>query len=79
MNLDEIKRYFESTPPPQEVQWKPWAKISDTQKFLNSCYTGISNFNGTPDMYPAWWHLKDLYYQVKRNNLQEINTETQTQ
>ncbi|WP_426486719.1 DUF6965 family protein [Flavobacterium sp. 2] len=53
--------------------------MSDTQKFLNTCYTGISNFNGTSDMCPAWWHLKDFYYQVKRNNLQEINTETQTQ
>lgn len=67
MNHEEIKRYFENTPPPGEVNWKPWAKIADTQLFLNSCYTGIVNFNGPLDMCPAWWHLKDFYIQMKRS------------
>ncbi|KIA95646.1 hypothetical protein B8T70_08220 [Flavobacterium sp. AJR] len=77
MNHEEIKRYFESTPPPQEVQWKPWAKIFDTQLFLSSCYIGIHNFNGPLEMCPAWWHLKDFYYHVKRNapNNNQIQSE----
>lgn len=68
MNHEEIKRYFESTPPPLEVKWKPWAKIVDTQLFLNSCYIGIRNFNGPLDMCPAWWHLRDFYLQIKRSS-----------
>ncbi|MCD0474018.1 hypothetical protein LPB87_06375 [Flavobacterium sp. EDS] len=67
MNHEEIKRYFESTPPPEEVHWKPWAKITNTQLFLSSCYIGIHNFNGSLEMCPAWWHLKDFYYHIKRN------------
>jgi len=47
MNVDEIKRYFEKYPPPQSVDWKPWAKITDTAKFLNSCYVTISYSKGT--------------------------------
>jgi len=44
MNPDEIRRYFEKNPPPKEVAWKPWAKITDTKKFLESCYSSISNY-----------------------------------
>ncbi|WP_294958458.1 hypothetical protein [uncultured Flavobacterium sp.] len=66
MNPEEIKRYFEASPPPAEVQWKPWAKITDTRLFLKSCYTGIRTFNGNLDMCPAWWHLKDFYLHLKR-------------
>ncbi|WP_394367903.1 DUF6965 family protein [Flavobacterium bizetiae] len=67
MSHEEIKRYFESTPPPEQVQWKPWAKITDSKLFLESCYIGIRNFNGPPEMCPALWHLKDFYQHVKRN------------
>lgn len=66
MNPEEIKRYFEASPPPTEVQWKPWAKITDTQLFLKSCYTGIRTFSGSLDMCPAWWHLKDFYILIKK-------------
>ncbi|MCV9932858.1 hypothetical protein OIU80_11235 [Flavobacterium sp. LS1R47] len=75
MNHEEIKRYFESTPPPEVVQWESWAKISDTKLFLNSCYIGIHNFNGPLEMCPAWWHLKDFYYHIKRN----VSDNNQTQ
>ncbi|WP_426486122.1 DUF6965 family protein [Flavobacterium sp. 2] len=44
MNPEDIKRYFETNPPPTEVLWKPWAKIVDSQLFLNSCYIGIPKF-----------------------------------
>lgn len=66
MNPDEIKRYFEKNPPPQEVAWKPWAKITDTQKFLNSCYVTIANYKGNIEMCPAWWHLKEFYQDMLR-------------
>lgn len=75
MTHEEIKRYFESTPPPLEVNWKPWAKISDTQLFLRSCYTGIYNYNGPLEMCPAWWHLKDFYILMKRNQSHEKSRE----
>ncbi|WP_394336104.1 DUF6965 family protein [Flavobacterium cheongpyeongense] len=37
MTPDEIKRYFEAAPPPQEVDWKPWAKITDSHANI-FCY-----------------------------------------
>lgn len=66
MNPEEIKRYFDSNPPPLEVDWKPWAKITDTRVFLKSCYTTIINYNGNIEMCPAWWHLKDFYQLIRR-------------
>jgi len=78
MTPDEIKRYFETTPPPQEVDWKPWAKITDSQIFLRSCYSTINNYKGSLDMCPAWWHLKDFYLLVRRNS-QEAKSENQTE
>lgn len=78
MTHEEIKRYFESTPPPLEVNWKPWAKISDTQLFLRSCYTGIYNYNGSLEMCPAWWRLKDFYILMKRSS-QEKSSENQSE
>lgn len=71
MTPEEIKRYFDSTPPPVEVDWKPWAKITDSQTFLKSCYIGINNFNGPIERCPAWWHLKDFYLHVKRGHAVE--------
>lgn len=68
MNPEEIRRYFETTPPPQEVDWKAWAKITDTQLFLKSCYKGIATFNGSLESCPFWWHLKDFYLHMKRLN-----------
>ena len=61
MNPEEIKRYFEKNPPPLEIQWKPWAKITDTQKFLENCYITISNYKGNIENCPAWWRLKEFY------------------
>lgn len=65
MNYEDIKRHFESHPPPKEVEWTPWAKITDTQIFLRSCYTTIRNFNGPMDRCPVWWHLRDFYILMK--------------
>jgi len=78
MTPDEIKRYFETTPPPKEVDWKPWAKITDSQVFLKSCYSTIRNYNGNLEMCPAWWHLKDFYMLIRRNS-QETKSENQTE
>ncbi|WP_095955092.1 hypothetical protein [Flavobacterium sp. ACN6] len=71
MNHEEIQRYFESSPPPVEVDWKPWAKITNTQVFLKSCYIGIKNFNGPLERCPAWWHLRDFYLHIKRTAVKE--------
>ncbi|SHM06168.1 DUF6965 family protein [Flavobacterium saccharophilum] len=76
MTPEEIKRYFEATPPPKEVDWKPWAKITDSQVFLKSCYSTINNYKGSLDMCPAWWHLKDFYLLVRRSP-QENKSENQ--
>jgi len=76
MNPEEIKRHFEAFPPPKEVEWKPWAKITDTELFLKSCYTGIRTFNGSLDMCPAWWHLKDFYLLMKKTAPQPGSEET---
>ncbi len=65
MNYEDIKRHFESHPPPKEVKWTEWAYISDTQIFLKSCYTTIRNYNGPMDRCPAWWHLRDFYLLMK--------------
>lgn len=75
MNPEEIKRYFENNPPPEQVDWKPWAKITNTQTFLKSCYTGIQTFNGTLEMCPAWWHLKDFYLLIKKSVPQKTASE----
>ncbi|WP_433836283.1 DUF6965 family protein [Flavobacterium anhuiense] len=53
MNHEEIKRYFENNPPPKEVRLTEWANITDTQVFLNSCYSTIRNFNGPVDRMPG--------------------------
>ncbi|KAF2328039.1 DUF6965 family protein [Flavobacterium ginsenosidimutans] len=66
MNYEDIKRHFENNPPPREVAWTEWAKITDTQVFLKSCYIGIKNFNGPLDRCPAWWHLRDFYILMKK-------------
>lgn len=79
MTHEEIKRHFESTPPPQEVDWKPCPKIIDSRLFLRNCYTGIYNFNGSLEMCPALWHLKDFYLRIKRNQPQEKSDENQSE
>ncbi|MBK0368645.1 DUF6965 family protein [Flavobacterium agrisoli] len=66
MNHEEIKRHFENNPPPKEVRLTEWANITDTQVFLNSCYSTIRNFNGPIDRCPAWWHLRDFYILMKK-------------
>ncbi|WP_414655394.1 DUF6965 family protein [Flavobacterium azizsancarii] len=43
---EEIKRYFDATPPPKEVELKPCAKITDSQLFLKSCFLTIYHYKG---------------------------------
>lgn len=76
MNYEDIKRHFENTPP-KEVNWTPWAKITDTQVFLKSCYTTIRNFNGPIDRCPAWWHLRDFYILTKKTAQQDVPEKTE--
>jgi hypothetical protein len=55
--------------------WTEWAKITDTQVFLKSCYTTIRNFNGPIDRCPAWWHLRNFYILMKKTAGQPISEE----
>jgi hypothetical protein len=64
MKPEEIKKYFENNPPPTSVDWKPWAKITDTQKFLNGCYSSSASFKGGYDKCPSNWHLKEFYKDI---------------
>jgi len=69
LNLNnKIKRYFEAAPPPQEAELKPWARITDSQLFLKSCFLTIYHYKGDLDMCPAWWHLKEFYVLVRRGS-----------
>ncbi|TDW47765.1 hypothetical protein EV144_10450 [Flavobacterium sp. 270] len=77
MNHEEIKRYFEASPPPKEVRLTPWANITDTQVFLKSCYSTIQNFNGPTDRCPAWWHLRDFYILMKKTTQQTAVEKTE--
>ncbi|MHC0446508.1 hypothetical protein [Flavobacterium sp. DG2-3] len=56
----EIKRYFEAFPSPKEALWKPWARITDSELFLKSCYSAINNYKGPIDSCPAFWNQKDF-------------------
>ncbi|WP_422389346.1 hypothetical protein [Flavobacterium ginsenosidimutans] len=41
--------------------------MTDSQFFLNSCYTGTHNFNGNIERCPAWRHLKDFLHSYQEN------------
>jgi hypothetical protein len=71
MTPEEIKRCFEAFPPPKELQWKPWARISDWQIFLKSCHWAIENYKGTLERCPAWRHLKDFYLFIRESPQQD--------
>jgi len=78
MTPEEIKRYFDTTPPPQEVELKPWARITDSQLFLKSCFLTIYNYKGDLEMCPVWWHLKEFYTLVRRGS-KETKSENQSE
>jgi len=64
MTPQELQEYFEQNPPPEEVQWKEWAKITDTKKFITNSLISIrqsSNYNKCPD----YWHLLEFYQDIR--------------
>lgn len=64
MTPQELKEYFDSNPPPFEMEWKPWAKILNTKKFLEACYTAISVYKGNYQNCPDYWHLLEFHKDV---------------
>lgn len=64
MTPEEIKTYFDSNPPPFEVEWKPWAKVINTKRFLEACYTAISVYTGNYQNCPDYWHLLEFYQDI---------------
>lgn len=65
----ELKEYFDSNPPPLELQWKPWAKINNTKHFLEACYRAIEEFKGNINNCPDYWHLLDFYKDITKDNI----------
>jgi len=61
----EIKSYFDSNPPPETFDFKPWAKITDCEKFLQSTYNTLSSYSGNYEDCPAYWRLKEFYKAVR--------------
>lgn len=66
MSVEEIKRYFDNNPPPEVVEWKAWAKITNTQVFLNYTYMLIDNYKGNIETCPAYWRLKEFYNDMRK-------------
>jgi hypothetical protein len=60
----EIKTYFDQNPPPATYDFKPWAKITDCEKFLQSCYSELSNYTGPYERCPSYWRLKEFYLEI---------------
>ncbi|RDI11258.1 DUF6965 family protein [Flavobacterium sp. AG291] len=75
MTVEEIKRYFTGNPPPKEVNWKPYAKITDAERFLAHAFVLIENHKGKQDDCPAWWRLKEFYQFMKSFNKNSENNE----
>lgn len=61
MNPEEIKRYFKKNAPPQDIAWKPWANITDTRQFLNSCYVAINDFQEEYRNLPFMMASREFY------------------
>ncbi|MHA3788305.1 DUF6965 family protein [Flavobacterium hauense] len=68
MTPEEIKRYFLHNPPPEEVDWKPYMKIANSQGFLNHTFVLIHNHKGKLEDCPAWWRLREFYQDMKKLN-----------
>ena len=64
MTPEELKEYFDSNPPPFEIEWKPWAKIINSKRFLEACYTAIEHYKGNYVNCPDYWHLVDFYKDI---------------
>lgn len=62
----EIKSYFDSNPPPETFDFKPWAKITDCEKFLQSTYNTLASYNGNYEDCPAFWRLKEFQIEMAR-------------
>ena len=60
----EIKSYFENNPPPESFELKPWAKITNSAKFLQSCYNALANYKGKYEDCPDYWRLKEFYLKI---------------
>lgn len=71
MTPDELKEYFENNPPPLELQWKPWAKMTDSKRFIEGCLIGIGAFKGHYNHCPDYWHLKEFYEDMISGNINQ--------
>jgi len=52
MMPQELKDYFDKNPPPFELQWKPWAKVINSKRFIEGCLIGTEAFKGHYESVP---------------------------
>jgi hypothetical protein len=65
MMPQELKDYFDKNPPPFfELQWKPWAKMINSKRFIEGYLTDIEAFKGHYEKRPDYWHLKEFYEDI---------------
>lgn len=69
MTPQELQEYFVNNPPPKEVQWKEWAKITDTKKFIESALMCIKQFKGNYNNCPDYWHLMEFYRDIQEGKI----------
>lgn len=71
----ELKAYFDQNPPPETYDFKPWAKIADCNKFLQSCYNELANYNGPYEKCPSFWRLQEFYNMIVNERKEENKKE----
>jgi len=64
MTPQELKDYFDSNPPPLEIDWKPGTKIINSKLFLENAFMCIANYKGYYQNCPDYWHIKELYEDI---------------
>lgn len=68
MTPAELKMFFDSRQLPDQLDWHPWAKITDTKKFLSSNFQELADVvkRGDYTKSPAYWHLLDLKIMLEK-------------
>jgi len=69
MTPKELKEYFEYYPLPQKIDWKPWAKIRDSKKFVENAIQCIDAYRGPYEDCPEYWFLMELHREWEEGRL----------
>jgi len=69
MTPQQLREYFDSNPPPFEIDWKPHAKIINSKRFLDNAFMCIAIFKGPYEKCPDYWHLLELYNDITQGKI----------